>query len=156
MSFKPLAYHYTTRHCLEGIIHSGAIKPPPCHVSRRWRPVVMFSTAPLWEASAAKGTYCLSSRVTRRATFAEMEADGIARVVVDASALAPWPSVGFAAGMASTVIASLERSARAVGAFPEEWLGSLDPFPLRDALRLEVFHGGRWLRFYTGDDGVML
>lgn len=151
-----VAYHYTTRHCFDSIIREGAIKPPPGDVSRRSRPVVMFSTAPLWEASAAKGMDCPASRVARRATFAEMEAAGLARVVADAEALTPWPAVAAAAGMDPASVAALERSARAVGAFPGDWLGSLDPFPLRDALRLEVFHGGEWLRLYTGDDGVML
>lgn len=156
MNADALAFHYTTRQALEGIIVDGAVRPTPIDPARGERPVVWFSTMPLWEPSAAKGIECPFTRRARRATLAEMEAVGLARVVADAADLTPWPALAVAAGIASAKVAALERSARSVGALPERWAGFLAPFPLRSARRLEVFHRGAWLRFYTGDDGVLL
>lgn len=143
-----MVWHYTILDAFRSILHDGFIKPATEFVPPGERPVVWFSSNPVWENSAAKGV--TEGGRMRIATFDEHVSAGLIRIGVQ-SATAPyrWQETKELSNMDASVAQKLYRVAIAKGARPGEWYGTFDPVP-RDAwVSVEIWRDGEWQRFDT-------
>ena len=141
-----IVWHYTTLGYFRSILRDGFIKPATEYVPPGERPVVWFSSNPVWENSAAKGV--TERRKMRTLTFEEHVGVGLVRIGVQ-SATAPyqWQEIKELSHMDASVAQNLYNVAIAEGARPGEWYGTFDPVP-RDAwISVETWREGEWHQF---------
>lgn len=144
------AYHYTVGKCFQGILSTGHIMQATAGILAWERPVVWFSTNPMFEPTARKWDMTtgrvLSVEECRR------RCGGLVRLGMKTQSLIPWPDLARAAGIRRDRRRSLEQVGRRQGANPAHWWGSLEPVTLED---IEVFDVAmddlNWTSLLEGD-----
>jgi hypothetical protein len=149
MTKPPRIFHYTLVDRLDQIIASGEIRTATAFVPRGERPVVWFSTHPIWEPTADK-LKILSPDLVRLATDAEMDNIGRARIEV-AQHTAPyeWGDFRRQTFASKETASQLAQSARAQGSSASAFRFSLKPVPANAWLAIELWNGAGWVLVNT-------
>ena len=139
-------FHYTIGKYLPAIISSGVIRLSTANLQAGERAAVYFSTNPVWEQTANKGTVDYrgrSSWLTKEQTHAM--GNGLTRIQVQPEA-APytWPQFKRLTSIPWKLAASLEDAARAKGASSSEWRISLEPVAADKWICVETWDGKQW------------
>jgi|HubBroStandDraft_4_1064222.scaffolds.fasta_scaffold49897_2 hypothetical protein len=117
-------YHYTVGDYMLKILASGVILPATKLVPKGERPIVWFSSNPVWEPTARKG-----DPRTRR-SFSKDETrercHGLYRFTIDSeqTPVHAWKKLRLLSKMNPKVADGLESVAREDGANPDEWYGT--------------------------------
>ncbi|WP_219063460.1 hypothetical protein [Pseudomonas sp. UMAB-08] len=139
-----MVHHYTTeRHHLPLILESGELRPSNAGAEHE-PPLLWFSKAQRWEATATKMIQGESG--LRLLTFAEQLAEfGCVRFSLpdDDSRLMNWADACKYAGITSTARRKLEAVGRKRGGSPINWFAIAGAAPLAD-MRLQRFDGAVW------------
>lgn len=141
-----MVWHYTILDRFRSILRDGFIKPATEYVPPDERPVVWFSSNPVWEQSAAK-TF-VAGGISRTGSFEDHVSVGVFRIGVHPET-APyrWKEIKELSNMDSSVAQNLYKVAIEDGARPGEWYGTFDPVP-RDAwVSVETWREGQWRQF---------
>lgn len=140
-----MVHHYTTeRHHLPLILSAGELRPSNAGAEHE-PPLLWFSRAQRWEATATK--MIQGPAGARLLTFAEqMAAFGCVRfsLPADDPRLMSWADACKYAGIGSTARRKLEAVGRKRGGLPSDWLAIAGAVPLAD-VRLQCFDGSAWV-----------
>lgn len=140
-----MVHHYTTeRHHLPLILATGELRPSNAGAEHE-PPLLWFSRAQRWEATATKIIQDQSG--PRLLTFHEqLAAFGCVRfsLPADDTRLMCWPDACKYAGIGYTARRQLEAIGRKLGGSPADWLAIAAAVPLVD-VRLERFDGAEWV-----------
>ena len=140
-------WHYTTGQRFLTIVVDGVIQPSTAFVEPPERPIVWFSTHPVWEATACKGLF-VPGDGPRIATFAEMVrlGGGVVRFGV-APPTAPYHFQALVqrSGMSVAMAHGLRHRGQAQGADPSDWWGTFQPVPRELWTDVEVWEEDHWV-----------
>ena len=143
-------WHYTIGKWYPDIARDGFIKPATALISEGERPVVWFSTNPVWEATVNKvwrngdGTHI---ELTKEQT-AEL-GGGLVRVAVRRkTAPVTWAVFKRESGIDPNKAKELERTALVRFADPREWRCSWVAVPSDKWIAVETWNDGRWTAAY--------
>jgi hypothetical protein len=142
------ALAYTIGQKFAQIARDGVIKPATAYVSPRERPVVWFSTHPLWEPTACKMVQAPDGRL-RRLTREETAryGGGLVRIgVAPESAPHNWQAYRRLSGVNPHIASGLAKSGKDQGADPRHWYVSFEPVPAALWMAVEAWHNGPWIR----------
>jgi hypothetical protein len=139
-------YHYTPGTSLVDILESGIIKLATAEISPREIPVVWLSTNEEWEYTVFKGVR--SNSVVLHLHAEELEKRwGRGRILISPEVeVCPWAI--HRKQTPPRVARGLERSARQLGAKPDEWYVAYKPIERANWIRAEYKDDkGRWKDF---------
>jgi hypothetical protein len=144
-------WHYTTEEKLNPIYADGALMPTAIKIGPNERPVLWFSSNPVWEPTANKALGVRGIGAVRSLTTDEMvQMFRLIRFGIDSERLLHWPELRKVARIAHTEQRRLAKRARKVGAAPHHWYGSLQPVRLSELVREDYVPGEGW-RLNTTD-----
>lgn len=137
-------FHYTIGERLASIMKNG-IRLATAYVPVEVRPVVWFSTAPVWETTANKGAMIDGEYRTLTRDETRALGGGLVRVEV-APEVAPykWKDYCTLSGDTEESLKGLKRTARHQGSDPRNWRVSFEPVPTDRFLAVEVWENSRW------------
>src|SRR5262245_9462585 len=145
--YQQRVFHYTIGAKLPAILADGVIRPATAFVPDGERPVVWFSTNPVWEQSANKALLDPVTGAWQPLTREETadHGGGLVRIEVEPSA-APfrWRQFSRIARASRSICRGLERVAAKTGDDPADWRFSLGSVPLTAWRSIEVWDGARW------------
>jgi hypothetical protein len=151
-------WHYTTDDKLNSIYADEALLPTAIAIGPNERPVLWFSSNPVWEPTANKalGVERNGQRtMIRPMTNAEMfRMFKLRRFGIDSERLMHWPVLRKAARIGMTEQRRMIKRAREMGSAPHHWYGTLDPVPLSDLVREDYIHGEGWV-LYDEEKAIM-
>jgi hypothetical protein len=150
-----LVYHYTVECNFKKILASGVILPATAGVLPPERPIVWFSTNPLWENTVKKGIPFKEDGFFFVETmgWAEFNSCGIPlyRIGV-ARETAPlrWRDLRELSLMWPTYASALVRVAKMEYAQSGEWRGTFDPVPVEKWVTVETYNvqAMRWQEYH--------
>jgi len=140
-------WHYTTGQKFTLIAQDGIIKPATIGVPRGERPIVWFSTHPMWEPTACKGMINETGKLVRLTMDQTREmGGGLVRFAV-ALQTAPhdWRALKELSGMSGRMAQHLYHEGIRQGARPGDWWGTFDPVPRSKWLAIQVYDSGEWV-----------
>ena len=121
-----IVWHYTTEEKLNPIYADGCLKPSAIGIGPKERPVLWFSSNPIWEPTANKALGIAGVGLARPMTNGEMAAHfRLIRFGLDHTLTLPWNLIRKAANIAHTEQRRLIKRAKKVNAFPSQWFGIL-------------------------------
>jgi hypothetical protein len=135
----PFAWHYTTGEKFQLIKNERLLRPAYLGVVPPERPVLWFSTNPVFEPTAMKARLIDGKR--QALTLRELYdlAHGVVRFGCPLHKLKHGPDLRKSAKIQGTVWNALASSAKRVGADPTEWWGHVGPMQL-DEVVVEVMN----------------
>lgn len=142
-----MLWHYTVVERLQRILHSGEIVPPTVGSPRRAKPVVWFSSNPVWEPSANRlwrdDIDGRTVRLSKDQTY--VLGGGLARIGV-ASDAAPhdWKAYRHLSGISADDAKTIYDEAVSAGARPGEWFATFDSVPRAKWLAVEIWDNEQW------------
>jgi hypothetical protein len=134
-------FHYTTMEKLGKILDSRSIFTATGYVPKNERPVVWFSTNPVWEETANKGIMDALGRISdgsREKTH--KGAGGLARIEVPESITVNWLTFKLESGIKPVLAKRLARIAKKQNSKPSEWRVSFTSVPESEWISLELFN----------------
>lgn len=137
-----LVYHYTVGGNFKRILASGVILPATAGVLPPERPIVWFSTNPLWENTVVKGIPVVGGGYVDMG-WAELNRYGIPLIRIGvALETAPlrWRDLREESHMRSAIASALVRVAKRSFAQPGEWRGTFDPVPAKKWVTVETYN----------------
>jgi hypothetical protein len=142
-----IAYHYTIAPRFRQIITSGFLNTTDAGITGEQKPVLWFSTNPIFEPTASErieipdlGVRILTPDESR-GLFG-----GLFRFGLGVEHLIPWDRLHKAALMQPETVSHLEFGGRIQGADPGAWFGSLEPISVRDIATIdELDSDGKWV-----------
>jgi hypothetical protein len=142
-----IVWHYTTGEKLYQIVRDSVIKPATAFVPIGERPIVWFSTAPVWEETANKRLLRSDGKIVsldRDGTH--VHGGGLIRIgVAPETAPYKWELLKAKAHMTPRMAKGLIKAAHKCGAKPSEWRGTFEPVPFEKWIALEVWDGIKWV-----------
>lgn len=150
--FQRSAWHYTTVRDFRKIAESRVLLPATAGVPAGEEPVIWFSVNPDWEQSACKMKMSPEGRQSLTKDQTRVFCRGLVRLGYPKRHLVPWPAIATKASMSEESRIALEKAGRIMGADPGEWLGHLEPIPLR-LLTVEIERDGIWVSVENPDQG---
>jgi hypothetical protein len=129
-----MIWHYTKHVHLPAITKERLIKPAEKYIGVNERPIVWFSTNPLWERTVHD--------------IQQLLAMGIypARIgVSEETAPYPFNKLRRLSRMKARTADDLINAASRLGADPKEWRGTLDPVPSELWQSVEVWKDKQWI-----------
>lgn len=150
-----LVYHYTIGGNFKRIFASGVILPATAGVLPPERPIVWFSTNPLWENTVVKGIPVVSGGYVDMG-WAELNHFGIPLIRIGvALETAPlrWRDLREQSLMKISYASGLARVAKLEFAQPGEWRGTFEPVPVEKWLTIETYNvqATRWVEYHEQD-----
>jgi hypothetical protein len=140
-------WHYTVGLRLIEIIESKVIKPATANVPRGEKPVVWFSSNPVWEMTCNKGFQDKATGLIRTLTKEETAyyGNGLVRIKVNSN-VAPYNFQVFKklSNISNRIARVLENVAEQQSANPREWYVSFKPVPQSEWLDIELWDGINW------------
>jgi hypothetical protein len=152
-AFMMRIWHYTVGVHLPGIMRSGEIRCATAFVPESEKPLVWFSTNPLWEETANKMYKDILGTLHEgnKETTAKI-GEGLIRIEVSPDA-APYSWKDFKKKKMWTkkIIKGLEKAALKVGANPSQWRMSYYPVPKEKWIAVERWNPEKqtWEDFKT-------
>ena len=140
-------WHYTVGHKLPLIRESNALRPNGARIAPNERPVLWFSSDPVYEPTAIKLVQMPDQGRLHRPSVRELhELIGVFRFAIDRAdpRLDNWPTVQRKARISPAGVASMIRAGVEVGAKPMNWFGAFQEIPLAD-LQFESWTGTEWV-----------
>lgn len=146
-------FHYTTETRLEEIIQSEKILLAKKSVGgKKEKPCAWVSTNPRWEPTATKLVMDEFGQ-TQRMTFKEqLKSFGCARIEVESKGLIPWKQIKKIANMNPKIANQMEYVGAELGAYQNDWYGSLSPIDINRWIRAEVYKDGEWVEYDVFDE----
>lgn len=147
-----LVYHYTVGGNFTKILASGVILPADIGVQPPERPIVWFSTNPIWENTVIKGIPVVGGGYVNMG-WAELNHFGIPLIRIGvARETAPlrWRDLREQSLMPSEIASGLVRAAKMEFAQPGEWRGTFEPVPAEKWLSVETYNvqAMRWVEYH--------
>jgi hypothetical protein len=165
-----MKHHYTVRGHLDKIVAERVIRQATEGLQPGERPVVWFSTNPLWERTVCKvdrangdplGVSLQQHWEMSQRPFEAFVGDGMlgaklgtidpqpqfqpARITVaDEVASYTWEDFKRLSGISKKSARALYQAAIRVGARPGEWFVSFEPVPAEKWLAVELYNGAGW------------
>lgn len=136
-----LVWHYTTRHCANGILRDNQIHEATQNVPDGEIPVTWFSAHPIFEPTATKP---LKSE-NRLATWEEMVNEELWRFGVSPLKLLCWHDLISVARISPYTVQELVQVAGERNANPLDWFGITRPVLLTEIAAVERFDGNKWV-----------
>jgi hypothetical protein len=134
-------FHYTTMEKLEHILNDRLIIPATEYVPKNERPVVWFSTNPVWEETANKGIMDALGRISEGSREKTHEgAGGLSRIEVPESTTVNWLTFKLESGIKPILAKRLARTAKKQNSKPSEWRVSFTSVPESEWLSVELFN----------------
>ena len=153
-----IRWHYTTGSRFKQILESGVIRPATKFVPAGERPVVWFSTEPVWEPTANKmrqnrdGSF-ISQDMTQTAEGCE----GLVRIgVLPQTAPHDWRAFKQLSGISAKMAEGLYNVAKLQNARPGHWYVTFEEVPKSAWVSIETWDGvnpAGWMPYETGKDG---
>ena len=156
-----LVWHYSKGIHLTDIIKSGKLLPATAGVPAPEKPVLWFTSSPVYPPSACPGELVdpesmrtrrvgrklvadAQSMKTRTLSVAETAAryGGVIRFGVDAGLTLSWREVQEAARISPAMVRALESVARKQGEDPNDWRGIVGALPIAHVLTLDIDETG--------------
>ena len=140
-------WHYTTGQKLSQILDFGVLRPAAMDVPKAGRPVVWFSTNPVWEPTANLSRATLTGgleRLSKDQTY--VLGGGLARIGV-AAEVAPhdWNAYKVLSGIAPKLAKQMYAAAIKIRSRPGQWFVTFDPVAQSQWLAVEVLEGDAWV-----------
>jgi hypothetical protein len=138
-----IAWHYTCGTRAVDILVSGVLKPTDAFVPPNEKPILWFSVAPFWEQTANKmiamdgKAICLSMEGTA------LYGGGLYRFGFPVERLVRWPDIGKRARCRAEDRKNMMKAARAQGADPKNWHGTMNAIALEDISSFQTLRGFR-------------
>jgi hypothetical protein len=137
-----IVYHYTKGYHIETIRIVGELRPTTIGVPKGERPILWFSSNPVWEHTVSSH---LGIQGTRRL------GQGLYRIAIDTekTRVYDWLQLKQLSQMHPRMQDYLEREAVRIGAKPEEWFGTFKPVPREQWVAIEVWPEGEPWKLWT-------
>ncbi len=142
-----ILWHYTRGDNMRGILQDGTIKLATAGIMQNERPVVWFSTNPIWEETV-NGIVIERDGTLKYLDKDETHAEcgGLFRIgVAPETAPYTWEVIKVRARIKPKVAKVLAEIAREKGANPKDWRGTLEPVPREKWIAVESWNGSEWV-----------
>ena len=145
-SKPPMVWHYTTAPSFAAIRKDGLIRPSTMYLTPGERPIVWFSSDPLWEHTVVKGVRAFDGSVIQLGMSGLLARGvGLIRIGVDPdTAPMTWPELKRHSRMPAKIARGLVRVANGWGASASKWRGTFDAVPTEKWQAIEHFENRRW------------
>lgn len=140
-------WHYTTGENFISIVSDGVIRTATDGVPPGERPIVWFSTHPVWEPTACKGAMDENGRRFWLTMDQTREfGGGLVRFAVEAeTAPHDWRALKELSGMPGWMAQHLYREGIRQGARPGDWWGTFEPVQRSKWIAVQVYQAGEWV-----------